>query len=88
MQDLNAFKENIVDNINNILSNTLHGDSLRNYQYEKSEFIGTNTEFDDLCGGIQTKQITVIAGASGDGKSLTCLNLALAISNSNLGNRL
>lgn len=62
-------KEKIVDKLHMF-------NQLNSKEFGELEFIKSNTVFDTMCGGILRESVTVIAGATGDGKSLSTLHLA------------
>ena len=62
-----------------ILNNLHMFNDLTSKEYGSLEFIQTNTSFDDMCGGILKESVTVIAGATGDGKSLSSIHLACSL---------
>lgn len=62
-----------------ILNNLHMFNDLSSKEYGALEFIQTNTSFDDMCGGILKESVTVIAGATGDGKSLSSIHLACSL---------
>ena len=66
--------------LNSLLENTVQTSEFLEEVYPDDEELLTHTEFDKLAGGIPKNALTIIAGATGNGKSLSSLMVAYALS--------
>lgn len=65
--------------LNSLLDNTVQASEFLKETYEDEEALLTHTEFDKLSGGIPKNALTIIAGATGNGKSLSSLMVAYSL---------
>ena len=65
--------------LNSLLENTVQTSEFLKETYPDDEELLTHTEFDKLAGGIPKNALTIIAGATGNGKSLSSLMVAYAL---------
>lgn len=65
--------------LNSLLENTVQTSEFLEETYPDDEELLTHTEFDKLAGGIPKNALTIIAGATGNGKSLSSLMVAYSL---------
>lgn len=65
--------------LNSLLENTIQTSEFLKETYPDDEELLTHTEFDKLAGGIPKNALTIISGATGNGKSLSSLMVAYAL---------
>lgn len=65
--------------LNSLLENTIQTSEFLKETYPDDDELLTHTEFDKLSGGIPKNALTIIAGATGNGKSLSSLIVAYAL---------
>ena len=65
--------------LNSLLENTVQTSEFLEETYPDDEELLTHTDFDKLAGGIPKNALTIIAGATGNGKSLSSLMVSYAL---------
>lgn len=65
--------------LNSLIENMVDAKDFLKEIYPEEESLLTNTEFDKLSGGIPKNALTIIAGATGNGKSLSSLMVSYAL---------
>lgn len=65
--------------LDSLLENTIQTSEFLKETYPDDEELLTHTEFDKLSGGIPKNALTIIAGATGNGKSLSSLMVAYSL---------
>lgn len=65
--------------LNSLLDSMVDAKEFLKETYEEEEALLTHTEFDKLSGGIPKNALTIIAGATGNGKSLSSLMIAYSL---------
>lgn len=76
---MDAVDEKYKEALNSLLENTIQTSEFLKETYPDDEELLTHTEFDKLAGGIPKNALTIIAGATGNGKSLSSLMVAYAL---------
>lgn len=76
---MDPITEKYKEALQSLLDSTVDASDFLKEEFEEDEVLLTNTEFDKLAGGIPKNALTIIAGATGNGKSLSSLMVAYAL---------
>ena len=76
---MDVVDEKYKEALNSLLENTVQASEFLEETYPEDEELLTHTEFDKLAGGIPKNALTIIAGATGNGKSLSSLMVAYSL---------
>lgn len=76
---MDIIEEKYKEALKSLLDSTVDASDFLNEEFTDDELLFTHTEFDKLAGGIPKNALTIIAGATGNGKSLSSLMVAYSL---------